>query len=354
MTKRTCVFGIVRAGGMHPFCTCTIVFVLVARHYCVCGPRSSSRPQRKQIENNTAIRHNDLLPFPPNDLMATAVTITCHPVESNAPPQVVSIRASSRKNRVYVLREFLLQTFALASGDIILDVAGGKGDLSWLLRNVDQIKSVVVDPRITKHKHLQRSSAYLKEHPEEAKARAAPHLPTHQPLAGLIDKLQEPYHRPQHLRLLVNDDLVEALRNYLSTKDTRGWANFWHEALERARDAQPLGYREQEMEESTTILDAQEGLESLLNTKLAIGFHPDQATEACIDLALLLGIAYCVVPCCVFPSEFPDRMTPEGTRVRCYDELIAHLQTKDLSMKTTELSFHETTTARRIVLYRVR
>ena len=41
--------------------------------------------------------------------------------------------------------------------------------------------------------------------------------------------------------------------------------------------------------------------------KLVVGFHPDQATEPCIDLAMLLGVPFCVVPCCVFPSEFPDR-----------------------------------------------
>ena len=41
--------------------------------------------------------------------------------------------------------------------------------------------------------------------------------------------------------------------------------------------------------------------------KLVVGFHPDQATEPCIDLAMVLGVPFCVVPCCVFPSEFPDR-----------------------------------------------
>jgi hypothetical protein len=41
--------------------------------------------------------------------------------------------------------------------------------------------------------------------------------------------------------------------------------------------------------------------------KLVMGFHPDQATEPCIDLARFLGVPYCVVPCCVFPAEFPNR-----------------------------------------------
>ena len=124
--------------------------------------------------------------------------------------------------------------------------------------------------------------------------------------------------------------------------------------MEGVRKSHSKGCQEIKIEGSSTIIDPQKGLKVLLGTKLVVGFHPDQATEACIDLALLLGISYCVVPCCVFPSEFQDRLTPEGTRVRSYHELLAYLLTKDpLHTKTAELGFHETTTARRIVLYRV-
>lgn len=69
-----------------------------------------------------------------------------------------STRASSRKNRVDVFRDFLWKTYGtltgtgcntclLRKGAVILDVAGGKGDLSWLLMNADDVTSVVVDPR---------------------------------------------------------------------------------------------------------------------------------------------------------------------------------------------------------------
>lgn len=259
---------------------------------------------------------------------------------------------------MHVLREFLLITFptiiSRSGRSTILDVAGGKGDLSWLLLNVDQMESVVVDPRVTtNHQHLLRSLAYLKEHPKDCIERAIPHRPTHQPLARLVQHLQEPYQRPKHLRLLVNNGLIEALRAYLDSKDELQWAAYWRLALEEARQSQPLGYFENEIESSATIVDPQEGLTALLDTTLVVGFHPDQATEACIDLALLLGISYCVVPCCVFPSDFPDRLTPEGTRVRTYDEFVAYLRTKDpLHMKKAVLGFHETVTARSIVLYR--
>ena len=87
-----------------------------------------------------------------------------------------STRALSRKNRVFIFREFLIETYGdyLSQGSsttttaaTVLDVAGGKGDLSWLLCNVDDINSVVADPRVTKQIHLLRSVDYLRQHPDQ-------------------------------------------------------------------------------------------------------------------------------------------------------------------------------------------
>jgi hypothetical protein len=64
-------------------------------------------------------------------------------------------------------------------------------------------------------------------------------------------------------------------------------------------------------EEPTPPLDALAALRLFSSSiKLIVGFHPDQATEACMDLAVLLQIPFCVVPCCVFPNEFPNRHVP--------------------------------------------
>jgi len=48
-----------------------------------------------------------------------------------------STRAQSKKNRVFVLREFLLEQYPsqMTEGCTVLDVAGGRGDLSFILRN---------------------------------------------------------------------------------------------------------------------------------------------------------------------------------------------------------------------------
>jgi hypothetical protein len=100
-----------------------------------------------------------------------------------------STRAMSKKIRVYVLRDFLFRnyssTLTMAMGPTVLDVAGGKGDLSWILRNIDGVNSIVADPRTPNHRRLLKSVEFLLNHPEEAVIRSVEGLPTHQPLAKL-------------------------------------------------------------------------------------------------------------------------------------------------------------------------
>jgi hypothetical protein len=267
-----------------------------------------------------------------------------------------STRASSRKTRVYIFREFLWDVYGdyLSKGDIVLDAAGGKGDLSWLLRNVDDVDSVVVDPRVTKN-HIVKSVRFLREHPAEATLRAIPDRPTYQPLAALMPKLEgkENYPSSRHLRILVDKDLVSAIRSFRrgEANGMGKWTLFWNEALKKGRDAQPLGYREDETCTEETIADAKDALGTIISAKLIVGFHPDQATDASIDLAMELGIPFCVVPCCVFPATFPDRKLADGAGVRCYTQLIEYLKAKNSSIQTAALNFHFTETAKNVALY---
>lgn len=266
------------------------------------------------------------------------------------------------------MREFLWTTYGdhlrqtRANGGVVLDVAGGKGDLSWLLCNVDRMNSVVVDPRDAVDCHIVKSVRYLQSHPMEAQERAIPNRPTHQPLAALIPRLQEhqqDFEKPRHLRILVNQRLVDAVRDVRRTKDLEVWRSFWDIALREGREVQPhLGTRQQDSMSSLSadnepnpyqVHDARDALDLLLKTRLVVGFHPDQATDACIDLAMELGVPFCVVPCCVFPKEFPHRRR-DGKPVKKYEHLIPYLRAK-VSCRTAELDFFETKSARNIVLY---
>lgn len=265
-----------------------------------------------------------------------------------------SNRASSRKTRVYVFREFLLEKYPeLAKEDIVLDVAGGAGTLSWLLKNVDEIESVVLDPRKTKTHRIDKSVDFLRANRDEARARSVRNLPTYQPLAALMHKMEgkDSFFSPSHLRMLVDADLVAAVRNFRQSKDTHTWAEFFLGAQEKGIRADTLGYAEGEEGSHGDIIDASRALQTILNAKLVVGFHPDQATGPSIDLANELEIPFCVVPCCVFPAEFPNRLLLDGSLVRSYAQLLEYLKSKSERIQSEKLDFHFTETAKNIVLY---
>jgi len=265
-----------------------------------------------------------------------------------------STRAASRKTRVYVFREFLLQTYShLQPGDIVLDVAGGAGNLSWLLKNVDGIQSVVLDPTRIKTQRMGKSVEYLRNNPDKLRERSVPHLPSYQPLASLVHKLEgkKEFESPSHLRLLVDADLVIAVSEFRRTGNLEGWMSYFARATEKGRETQTLGYSEGEEVAKGDIIDAKSAIEIILKAKLVVGFHPDQATDYIIELAEELVIPCCVVPCCVFPSEFPNRQLSDGSQVRCYSELLIYLKEKSKKLQTAKLDFHFTETAKNVALY---
>ena len=408
--------------------------------------------------------------------------------DANATITTSKGRGASRKVRVYVFREWLLQTYGdylsrvmsseertgdsnmpttvNASGDqqqqrkrkrncvdnqnIILDVAGGKGDLSWLLKNVDGLESIVVDPwkpdpkSVSRNDRMVRSIEYLRLHPEEANKRSVPFLPTYQPLAALMPRLLEERTKrlqlrnkrnnnksssdneelpvsvilssggsggsnaisgvpstssvggspclpgdcltPQLLQIPLDENMVERVRNRIIDEA-------------KMKDETNVQVRKNdcrvEDECKDSVNDAhRDNILDLLSSgriKLIVGFHPDQATEPCIDLARVLDIPFCVVPCCVFPSEFPSRRlrlglspSPEhpikndGSRyeqeneqqlvpVRTYYQFLDYLRQKAANpniyahisdrssspstIHTAHLDFPFTETAKNIVLY---
>lgn len=219
---------------------------------------------------------------------------------------------------------------------------------------------------------------WLRNNPVEAAKRAVSGLPSFQPLAGLLGRLSPPVApepgqcagvcanasgieasseitpphalaTPRHLRLLVDDALVEAVRRALEGGEEadRAWQVYFAEATAKAEAATPLGYAQPSNVElamggisaaqhngdstspfkhSAIPLSASEALAAILRTSLVAGLHPDQATEAAIDLAFLLGVPFAIVPCCVFPSQFPDRKLRCGRPVHRYADLLEYLQ----------------------------
>ena len=92
---------------------------------------------------------------------------------SSSPCDMSTKRPTPRRQRVFEFRNFILDTFGkawlqdCAQQRVVLDIAGGKGDLSWLLRNADGINSVIVDPRATDHSKLERTANWYVENKDK-------------------------------------------------------------------------------------------------------------------------------------------------------------------------------------------
>ena len=106
--------------------------------------------------------------------MAGLLGTTAAAATATAAASPLAVQFVPRRDRVNCLRDFILEYYSLAylrSGPV-LDVAGGKGDLSWLLRNADGIDAVVVDPRVTDHTKLTRTAQWYADHPDAAREQA--------------------------------------------------------------------------------------------------------------------------------------------------------------------------------------
>ena len=111
------------------------------------------------------------------------------------------------RERVHCLRAFILSHFALEylrSGPV-LDVAGGKSDLSWPLATADGSDLVVVDPRVTDHSKIAKTALWCAGNPREAEEQAS----KGQPLAAL--ELRPPFAAPWHLQTFLDSQLLETL-----------------------------------------------------------------------------------------------------------------------------------------------
>jgi hypothetical protein len=86
------------------------------------------------------------------------------------------------------------------------------------------------------------------------------------------------------------------------------------------------------------VLDPIRAHNLITSAKLVVGFHPDQATEPCIDLAIAMRKPFVVCPCCVFPKQFPDRRLA-GRTVSSYEDFISYGSMILLSARARTLFF---------------
>ncbi|RLN52571.1 hypothetical protein BBJ29_000258 [Phytophthora kernoviae] len=81
---------------------------------------------------------------------------------------------------------------------------------------------------------------------------------------------------------------------------------------------------------------------------LLLGMHPDEATDAILDVAIKLGKPFAVVPCCVFGNTFPERRLANGSKVLSYENLVEYLEAKHPNIEKAFLPFD----GKNLVLFR--
>jgi hypothetical protein len=79
------------------------------------------------------------------------------------------------------------------------------------------------------------------------------------------------------------------------------------------------------------------------NASLLLGLHADGATEAIVEAAIRNNKPFVVVPCCVFPNFFPNRFIHEEGQgvvpVRSHEQFCKYLLEKDPRFVLEELPF---------------
>ena len=193
-------------------------------------------------------------------------------------PHAADSKAAA-SHRAAIFAEWLIDTYGvglLSEGTGVLDVAGGRGDVSFELLCVRGIPCVLVDPRPQKlRKHQWKRLQQL--------ARAG------------ADGHERRPELPRQLQARVGPD-------FCGSDDTS------------------------------------EAAELVGSSSIFVGMHPDEATEWIVDTAIRQGRPFAVLPCCVFADAF-ERRTADGRPVTTYKAFVEFLMAKHESIQRAWLPF---------------
>lgn len=256
-----------------------------------------------------------------------------------------------------IFRQWLLDNFGRkllkSTKHGILDIAGGKGVLSFEFLNLNGIKSTVCDPR--QDLNLKRC----------LRAMRGGYLHRNK---LIVDKyvdctLKECLKRndieikPKHLRLFFDEKLIEFMDKDYNEQDLDNLINYQFKQFMKFNKDETMNIKllnddDDENEENKELNEIEinklikrnirndciKMIDLMINCSVIIGMHPDYATEFIIDFALKYNKPFAVLPCCVFPKSFPHRKLKNGKMVRQYDDFCDYLTEKDDRIKQFTLT----------------
>ena len=267
--------------------------------------------------------------------------------------------------RASLFADFLLAEYgeaALKSGSGVVDVAGGRGDLSFELHCRRGIRTTLIEPRPQKLTKAQRKyfkaqrgkdvSLWPLQQTEQGKGQEQGG--TDAAAAGRARAHAEAAQMPRQFRCFFGPHLLlDGSSDHGSTERHGGTiepqAPQVSTAVVTAAELPALS------SEETAELRA-----LLLSCSVVVGMHPDEATEPLVDFAIQLKKPWAVVPCCVFAHQFPGRTLklPEsqpvdsgtgsdsqsqgsaGRVVQSYEDFVRYLEQKSPEARTVFLPFH--------------
>jgi hypothetical protein len=283
------------------------------------------------------------------------------------------------QHRAATIRRWLVQTYgldALAAGSGVLEVAGGKGEISFQLVKVNGVAATNVDPRLgslAKYRRTWQYGYYTRNRATEAQdARVdAPHALAPDAEPRLIrsffemDNLRAPPPKAQR-RVHAQETRCDEPPPAASSPRplfARGDGE-WEAQRERAAatrwtkkglvgaeaeagtegkgvegvasaacgcgcDAGEQGHGGGESDDDEggcddhpqLVRSLDEAREILGGVSLVVSMHGDAAVDHALEFALAQGIPFCLVPCCVY-----SELSPWRNHVNTYDQLLAHLE----------------------------
>jgi len=208
----------------------------------------------------------------------------------NHPNSTTSESMRSKSFRAKIFASWILNKFGpsfemLKRGNGVLDIAGGKGQLSIELSILAKIPCTIVDPLVRGGRRKDGSASSCCFSKRDMKR---------------LKKTESPIPTYKAKRFVFKNNYIGGVEN---------WSN--------------------SMAQRSSCL---------------IGLHPDQCTEDILDAALKHEKSVAIVPCCVFPTFFPMRRLRgsdgSGNRpVKTYDDFLCYLLEKDDRLRRETLMF---------------
>jgi len=248
-----------------------------------------------------------------------------------------------RTRKSSIFRAFLIDTFGeelLRSGTGVIDVAGGKGQLSYELLNLNRIPAAVIDPVSLDGRIFTRGVSRGQWHCKKKLFRVS--VP--------FEEAKREVKTPDHFRCVFHPHLWEddaiglfvsptakEKKSESSTLEYRAFLaaqtkifNRWTAKTRRkkALDTENKKHFVKPWDLVMSEENFQNLKQKLQGCSLIVGLHPDQSTDYIIDYALITEKPFAVIPCCLHSKQFSGKKNAKRQAIRDFDVLLEYYKQK--------------------------